>query len=56
MGEHPDGGIVEADRGRFGPYVRWIKNKDESENRSLKDDDVFNVDLNRALEIFRCQN
>ena len=52
LGEHPDGGIVEADRGRFGPYVRWIKNKDESENRSLKkDDDVFNVDLNRALEI-----
>ena len=52
LGEHPEGGIIEADRGRFGPYVRWIKNKDESENRSLKkDDDVFEIDLNRALEI-----
>ena len=52
LGEHPEGGIIEADRGRFGPYIRWIKNKDESENRSLKkDDDVFEIDLNRALEI-----
>ena len=52
LGEHPEGGIVEADRGRFGPYVRWIKNKNESENRSLKkDDDVFKVNLDRAVEI-----
>ena len=52
LGEHPEGGIVEADRGRFGPYVRWIKNEDNSENRSLKkEDDVFKVDLKRALEI-----
>ena len=52
LGEHPDGGIIEADRGRFGPYVRWIKNENESENRSLKkDDNVFKVDLNRAIEI-----
>tara|TARA_Y100001978_G_scaffold197752_1_gene209076 strand:+ start:109 stop:2727 length:2619 start_codon:yes stop_codon:yes gene_type:complete len=52
LGEHPDGGLVEADRGRFGPYIRWIKNENESENRSLKkDDDVFKVDLSRALEV-----
>ena len=52
LGEHPEGGIVEADRGRFGPYIKWIKNEDESENRSLKkEDDVFKVDLKRALEI-----
>jgi len=52
LGEHPEGGIVEADRGRFGPYVRWIKNENESENRSLKkEDDVFKVELKRALEI-----
>ena len=52
LGAHPDGGIVEADRGRFGPYIRWLKNENESENRSLKkEDDVFTVDLNRALEI-----
>ena len=52
LGEHPEGGIVEADRGRFGPYIKWIKSEDDSENRSLKkEDDVFKVDLNRALEI-----
>tara|TARA_Y100001968_G_scaffold327084_1_gene371429 strand:+ start:1793 stop:4381 length:2589 start_codon:yes stop_codon:yes gene_type:complete len=52
LGAHPDGGIVEADRGRFGPYIRWLKNENESENRSLKkEDDVFTVDLERALEI-----
>ncbi len=52
LGEHPEGGIVEADRGRFGPYIKWIKSESESENRSLKkEDDVFKVDLKRALEI-----
>ena len=52
LGVHPEGGVVEADRGRFGPYIKWIKNENESENRSLKkEDDVFKIDLNRALEI-----
>ena len=52
LGEHPEGGIVEADRGRFGPYVRWIKNENDAENRSLKkEDDVFKVDITRALEV-----
>ena len=52
LGEHPEGGIIEADRGRFGPYVRWIKNENDSENRSLKkEDNVFTVDLKRALEV-----
>ena len=46
LGEHPEGGIVEADRGRFGPYIKWIKNEDESENRSLKkEDDVLRLIL-----------
>ncbi len=52
LGPHPEGGLVEADRGRFGPYIRWIKSETDSENRSLKkEDDVFTVDLKRALEI-----
>ena len=42
---------------RFGPYIRWIKSETDSENRSLKkEDDVFTVDLKRALEIFQCLN
>ncbi len=52
LGVHPKGGFVEADRGRFGPYIKWIKNENESENRSLKkEDNVFTVNLERALEI-----
>jgi len=52
LGVHPEGGVIEADRGRFGPYIKWIKNENESENRSLKkEDDVFTVDIKRALEI-----
>ena len=52
LGAHPEGGVVEADRGRFGPYIKWIKNENESENRSLKkEDDVFTIDIKRALEI-----
>ncbi len=52
LGVHPEGGVVEADRGRFGPYIKWIKNENESENRSLKkEDNVFTIDLKRALEI-----
>jgi len=23
LGVHPEGGVVEADRGRFGPYLRY---------------------------------
>ena len=52
---HPEGRFVEADRGRFGPYIKWIKNENESKNRSKKEDDVFTVDLTRAQEILQCQ-
>ncbi len=52
LGVHPEGGIIEADRGRFGPYIKWMKNENEFENRSLKkEDDIFAIDLGRALEI-----
>ncbi len=47
LGEHPEGGVVEAGIGRFGPFVRH-----NGEYRSLgKDDDVLKVDLARALEL-----
>ena len=52
LGVHPEGGVIEADRGPFGPYIKWLKNENDSENRSLKkEDDVFKIDLKRALEI-----
>lgn len=52
LGEHPDGGVVKAGVGRFGPYVLHAVSKDQTEFRSLKaGDDVLTIDLERALEL-----
>jgi DNA topoisomerase-1 len=52
LGDHPEGGKVEAGLGRFGPYVVHHKGKGEKDYRSLKaEDDVLVVDLGRALEL-----
>ncbi len=48
LGAHPDTGEkITASIGRFGPFV--VHQKDF---RSLKTDDVYNIELPRALEIF----
>jgi DNA topoisomerase-1 len=48
LGNHPETGEpISANNGRFGPYVVH-----ESDFRSLKTDDVYTIDLKRALEIF----
>ncbi len=48
LGDHPESGeAVYASKGRFGPYIVH-----DGDFRSLKkDDDLFEIDLNRALEI-----
>jgi len=47
LGTHPDTGKeILANKGRFGPYVMH-----DGDFRSLKKDDVFEVTLDRALEI-----
>lgn len=48
LGAHPDSGKpVQANIGRFGPYVMY-----DGEFRSIKkDDDVYDINLKRALEI-----
>jgi DNA topoisomerase I len=52
LGEHPDGGKVQAGLGRFGPYIVHDKGKGEKDYRSLKaDDDVLTVGLPRAIEL-----
>ncbi|MFL0732932.1 MAG: topoisomerase C-terminal repeat-containing protein, partial [Prochlorococcus sp.] len=52
LGEHPDGGKIQAGLGRFGPYVVWDKGKGEKDYRSLKaEDDVLLVGLSRAMEL-----
>lgn len=49
LGVHPDTGeMITASIGRFGPYI--VHQKDF---RSLKTDDVYSIDLKRALEILK---
>jgi DNA topoisomerase-1 len=52
LGEHPEGGKVQAGLGRFGPYVVHDKGKGEKDYRSLKaEDDVLSIGLSRALDL-----
>ena len=52
LGDHPQGGRVEAGLGRFGPYVVWNKGKGEREYRSIKgDDQLLTITVERALEL-----
>ena len=49
LGKHPDTGEdITASIGRFGPFI--VHQKDF---RSLKTDDVYTIELPRALEIFK---
>ncbi|MEM1266075.1 MAG: type I DNA topoisomerase [Pseudomonadota bacterium] len=59
VGDHPDGGEVEAAIGRFGPYVVHIQPPAEGEKKdrriyaNLKDpEEVYSIGMNRAMELF----
>jgi DNA topoisomerase-1 len=47
VGEHPEGGSIIAQNGRYGPYITWGK-----ETRSLEDEEqIFSIDLDEALKL-----
>ncbi|WP_171173567.1 type I DNA topoisomerase [Ruegeria sp. HKCCD8929] len=53
IGQHPDGGLITANFGRFGPYLHH-KAPDEEKGiyANLKDPaDVFEIGMNRAVEL-----
>ena len=53
VGEHPEGGMISSNFGRFGPYVMH-KLPDEAKPvyANLKDpEDVFEIGMNRAVEL-----
>lgn len=52
LGEHPDTGKpIKAALGRFGPYIVHDQGKEGKDCRSLKEDNVLTITLERALEI-----
>ncbi|NJR60152.1 MAG: type I DNA topoisomerase [Cyanobacteria bacterium CRU_2_1] len=53
LGIHPEtGGKIQANLGRFGPYVMHDQGKEGKDYRSLKkQDDVYTITLERALEL-----
>jgi len=53
LGTHPETGAdVVANVGRFGPYIALLT-KPKADFRSLKTDDVYTIELPRALEILK---
>lgn len=55
LGLHPEsGGKIQANLGRFGPYVMLDLGKDSKDYRSVKaPDDVTSITLERAVEILK---
>ncbi len=53
IGQHPEGGVVQANLGRFGPYIAHQKPDEEKPVYvNLKETlDVFEIGMNRAVEM-----
>ncbi|WP_299351409.1 type I DNA topoisomerase [uncultured Shimia sp.] len=53
IGEHPDGGMITSNFGRFGPYVMHkLPDEVKPVYANVKDpNDVFEIGMNRAVEI-----
>ncbi len=58
IGEHPEGGPVEASIGRFGPYVMHTKPLEEGQKKQVKiyanikdAEEVLTIGMNRALDL-----
>ncbi|KUJ80454.1 DNA topoisomerase I [Ruegeria marisrubri] len=53
IGEHPEGGMISANFGRFGPYVmHQLPDEAKPVYVNLKDpNDVFEIGMNRAVEL-----
>jgi len=58
VGDHPEGGYIDAAIGRYGPYVMWQKPLEEGKKTAqkiyanIKDpEEVFVIGMNRAVEL-----
>ncbi len=53
IGEHPEGGVISSNFGRFGPYLmHQLPEEEKPVYANLKDpNDVFEIGMNRAVEL-----
>lgn len=51
VGDHPEGGVVKAGIGRFGPYVEYNR-----KFKSIKNEDPVSITLERALEFLAMES
>ncbi|EDZ45930.1 DNA topoisomerase I [Rhodobacterales bacterium Y4I] len=53
IGQHPDGGIIQSNLGRFGPYIaHQLPDEEKPVYVNLKETlDVFEIGMNRAVEM-----
>ncbi|HHB80485.1 MAG TPA: DNA topoisomerase I, partial [Aliiroseovarius sp.] len=56
VGDHPEGGTIHTNLGRYGPYVMWTKvgedGKEQKIYANIPDvEEVFTIGMNRAVEV-----
>ena len=53
IGDHPEGGVIASNFGRFGPYLmHQLPEEEKPVYANLKDpNDVFEIGMNRAVEL-----
>ncbi|MDF1729681.1 MAG: topoisomerase C-terminal repeat-containing protein, partial [Sulfitobacter sp.] len=53
IGPHPEGGVIAANLGRFGPYImHQLPDEEKPVYANLKETlDVFEIGMNRAMEM-----
>ncbi len=58
IGEHPEGGVITAAIGPYGPYILWTKPAGEKGKKPAKTyvnlpegDEIFTIGMNRAVEL-----
>ena len=58
IGDHPEGGVITAAIGPYGPYILWTKPAEEKGKKPAKTyvnlpdgDEIFTIGMNRAVEM-----
>ena len=58
IGDHPEGGVITAAIGPYGPYILWTKPVEEKNRKTSKTyvnipegDEIFTIGMNRAVEM-----